>query len=94
MNKTPTVEIHRVAKVNMPELFVRDDFRAYLNDSNNRMATWHMNGDEPNEYSDVFVNYDHGEGSHSDMPGWELVVAAMDAAGFEHGIVQITNLEE
>ncbi len=90
----PEVSHAPAFKMNMPELFAREDFRVYLNDRNNNMATWHPHGEEPGEYSDVFIHYDNGEGSHSDMPGWDLVVAAMTKAGIKYGIVQITNLDD
>ena len=72
------------------DLFVRDDFREWLNKGcseapgcrlpwGDRIATWHRPSDgEPTESSDLFVTYDGNgdiaDGSNSDMPGWDDLV--------------------
>jgi hypothetical protein len=84
-------------KVNMPELFADSDFMDWLNSGKSRVATWHEIGACPDDYSDVFMTYDHGEGSDAEeMPRhcWEAIVGAVSAAGLENGylVVWITNL--
>ena len=63
-------------RINMPDMFADSAFMDYLNDSDNNIATWHLKSD-PNahEYSDCFVTYDAGEGSHTNMPEkwWNLI---------------------
>ncbi len=81
-----------MVEVNCPHIFNRDDFRAYLNDPATRVATWH-NGGEPGEFSDVFVTYDQGGGSNSDMPGWDTICKALEREGFSNGVVRLTNIE-
>lgn len=94
--------------LNAPELFERPDFLAWLNDPENRVATWHKKGEEPGEYSDVFVLVDSDyEGPESDMPE-DVWKAICDAAYAEYApgsqelprhleaaiVVRLTNLEE
>jgi len=87
-NSIPCVEI------NLPELFEREDFRAYLNDPKNTIATWHRSGEAPDECSDVFVTYDNGDGSNSDMPGWGIVCDMMRENGHTAALVRLTNMED
>ena len=55
--------------VNAPEIFLRADFRAWLNNTNNSIFTWHKRGDVPSDTSDVMVLIDSNyEGDSSDMP--------------------------
>lgn len=82
-----------MAEINCPELFAREDFRAYLNDPQTNIATWHMKGTDVGEYSDVFMTYDRHEGSNSDMPGWDLICETLEQIGFDAGIVRLTNME-
>jgi len=70
--------------VNASEWFERADFLAWLNDPDRRTATWHRPGEEPHDYSDVFVLIDSGhEGDSSDMPG-DIWRACCDAAYAAH----------
>jgi hypothetical protein len=86
-------------RINAPEWYDRDDFRAWLNaEGAQRRATWHERGTEPTEYSDVFVTFDSGEGSDYDtlMPDdiWEAITKAADEVGLSDCIVWISNLQE
>lgn len=55
--------------VNAPDVFEREDFQKWLNDPSVHVATWHVKGTKPNEYSDVLVLVDSNhEGDSSDMP--------------------------
>jgi hypothetical protein len=86
--------------INAPSLFAREDFTAWLN-AKSRKFTWHESG-EPDEWSDVIVMLEpslDGEGTNSDMPGWDEVVAAVRAgvdpgASENHILVRLTNLAE
>ena len=91
--------------VNAPEIFGRDDFRLWLNDPTRSTATWHKKGDEPGEYSDVFLLVDRNyEGDSSDMPedAWRLICDTtygtlcngdMNMPGLTaHVVVRLTNL--
>lgn len=63
--------------INIPELFRDPAFVAWLNDTSKPKFTWHVAGQPTNEYSDVIVLVDPGleEGSDSEMPGWEDILA-------------------
>jgi hypothetical protein len=90
------VEIYPVLKVNVPELYEDPAFVAWLNDPDACQATWHKKGEDPHEYSDVFVWFDHGDGSDSvTMPGacWDRLVQLMGENHLEHGLIWLTNLE-
>lgn len=110
-----TIALHLVAKsvalvVNAPELFERADFLAWLDNPENRIATWHEKGLPPDEWSDVFVLIDSGrEGPESEMPAdiWkalcDLVYRECGAPGRtdrlapgleSHVVVRLTNLTE
>jgi len=89
-------------KVNAPEFFRRDDFAIWLNNASvsipdpalpSRVATWHYPG-PINEYSDVFVTYDNGEGSNSDMPEdiWQSLCRLCESYGVSDCVIWITNL--
>lgn len=81
-------------RINAPEWYDREDFAAWLNEEGR--ATWHKRGKAPGEYSDVFVTFDHCEGSDYDasMPEdiWRAIAAAAKACGVEDGIVWISNV--
>lgn len=81
--------------VNAPALFKDTLFLNWLNDPENQVFTWHVRGEEPNEYSDVMVYYGTGgEGSHSDMPYWDILAGLWEAhyGRHEEGWIRITNL--
>ena len=83
-------------KVNLPEFFKREDFLNWLNNENDRIMTWHRRGTDPDEYSDVVVTYDSGEGSNSDMPKecWkELCKLWRMRMQGDYGLIWVTNLE-
>jgi hypothetical protein len=96
--------------VNAPELFDREDFVAWLDDPENRTATWREKGLPPDEWSDVFVLVDsEREGPESDMPEdvWnaicDLVYAECGEPGAidrissalgSHVVVRLTNLAD
>jgi hypothetical protein len=91
----PKIETLNALRINVPQWFAREDFRAWLN-TNDRLATWHNKGQEPTEFSDVFMTYERHEGSDSDLPEalWEELCALCDKEGFTDGIIWLTNLEE
>jgi hypothetical protein len=65
--------------INVPEWFEDKDFKAWLNDPDNTVFTWHTKGEAPSDWSDVVVCVDpslNGEGSESDMPEhiWDQIV--------------------
>ena len=65
-----TVDHQTVGLVlNVPEVFQREDFRRWLNSKGCQVATWHVKGKTPGEYSDTFLLVDSNyEGCSSDMP--------------------------
>jgi hypothetical protein len=84
-------------RINAPEWYARADFMRWLTED--RRATWHIRGNtSPDEYSDVFVTFDHGEGSDYDtlMPDdiWEAITKAAHDCGVDDCIVWISNIEE
>jgi hypothetical protein len=84
--------------VNAPELFAREDFRAWLANDEPKF-TWWREG-EPGEFADVVVLVDPtltGEGSCDSMPGWDAVVEVIrtvtsPGACSGHIHVRLTNL--
>jgi len=85
-----------VLVVDAPELYQQEDFMAWLN-RQDAVATWHRPGEPAGEYSDVFVTFDHEEGSDSDMPGWDVILQALCAQGFTtnwEGLLWIRNMED
>jgi hypothetical protein len=106
-----TTESHDCLKINCPELFADPLFLAWLNegakaDGGHIVATWHRPG-AVGEYCDVFVTYDHGDGSDSpvgcygwpDGPAmpeacWEKLDAACKEAALTCGVLWLTNLGE
>lgn len=100
MSKTPDRLLHRgeFLKVNVPDLFENPAFVKFLNDPENNMATWHQKGEWPHEYSDCFVTYDAGEGSHSNMPDecWDLLCKIVEqhmGRPDVYVILHLTNLD-
>lgn len=89
--------IHLV-RINAPELFRDPEFVAWLNrPSGNRTATWHVKGQEPDEWGDVFFTYEDGEGSDADMPEriWDDICELLRPhVGCEACFVWLTNIEE
>lgn len=87
-------------KINCPELFADPEFAAWvlsgsLSQSGNKLATWHS-GPDMHEFSDVFVTYDHGDGSDADyIPEhcWAKLCETAKAAGVEYAVLWLTNLE-
>jgi hypothetical protein len=55
----------RLVRIDAPEWYQREDWMAWLNNRTpmNHPATWHVEGEKPNEYSDVFFTFCQGEGS-------------------------------
>lgn len=80
-------------KINVPEWYVQEDFQNWLNSSN--VATWHIKGEKPNEFSDVFIWYENYESSDSNMPEaiWEELCQICDDEDFTFGYIHLTNLE-
>lgn len=96
--------------VDARELFEREDFIAWLDAPENRVATWRGKGLPPDEWSDVFLLVDSNrEGPESDMPEdcWnaicELVYREYGEPGVgdrlapwisSHVVVRLTNLRD
>ena len=89
--------VGKVLRLNAPDWYERKDFLYWLNDLSKPTATWHISGEEPGEYSDVFVTFDHGEGSDADsIPEgiWEEIKKVAAEHCFDEGLVWITNIPE
>ena len=80
-------------KLNVPAWFEREDFQEWLNERG-KPATWHVKGAEPNDYSDIFMWFEDGEGSDSDMPEkvWDELCALCKTQAFRAGVIWLTNL--
>jgi hypothetical protein len=97
----PELEIDRMPciKINAPEWFDREDFKAFLNlreESGRTTATWHWQGAEPGEFSDVFFSYDHGEGSDWEVipPDiWARICEIVNNERVVYALIWLTNLE-
>ena len=94
------IDIVQCIKINAPEWFQRDDFQAFLNlreESGRTTATWHWQGSEPGEFSDVFFTYDHGEGSDwEEIPQdiWSKICEIVSNMRIVYAVIWVTNLEE
>jgi len=83
-------------RINLPDMFADPAFRDYLLDPTTNIATWHLKNDPlPHDYSDCFVWFDNGEGSHSNMPAkwWSLICEICKTEGFTDGILHLSNLD-
>jgi hypothetical protein len=85
-------------RINAPEWFGRADWQAFLDNQQefSRLATWHERGKSPNEFSDVFVTYDGGEGSDAEeIPAdiWLSIRERMESLGIDFAVLWITNLD-
>lgn len=95
-------------RVNCPGLFQDARFWAWVKEEN--CATWHRreSDDPPGEYSDVFVCYDHGEGSDAPDPGapgypdssgmpahaWDKIKSLCERERIPYGLLWLTNLPD
>lgn len=84
-----------------PPWYEREDFLDFINgrresQGDSRPATWHLEGQEADEYSDVFVTYDGEEGSDADhIPPdiWEAICVLVREQGITgYAIVRISCL--
>ena len=99
-------EVYPCMVLSAPEWFERDDFEKYMNgrteafDYKNPHRPLHFNaaswgysnqGWEAGEFADVFLTYDHDEGSNSDLPEdiWKAICTAAKENGFEFCVVWI-----
>lgn len=100
-------EVQQVTRVriNAPAWFQRADFICFL--KHPRVAAWHdKTSDRPDEYSDVFMTYDCGDGSNS--PAFvegqlndcvpvdicQEIARICQQAGITEALIWITNLKE
>jgi len=93
-----TPERLEAIKINVPDWFARDDFQAWLNDKSKGIATWHYKG-RPTESSDVFMTFDHGEGSDINDPDLpadirDAIVQFCVDANMGYGVIWLTNLSD
>ena len=86
--------------INAPEWYERPEFLRLLNrpTGERQTATWH-NGGQPDEFSDIFLVYDNGEGSDifqeeglEDI--WDLICDLAQRHGMQYGVVWIKNIGE
>ena len=90
-----SIKYYSCMKLNFPELYQDEKFMTWLTGRHHSaIATWHE-GEGANEFSDIFIWYDHGEGSDSDMPEhcWDALRKVAKEEGFEEGMIWLTNLE-
>jgi hypothetical protein len=93
----PTVEKIEGLKINAPEFFRDVRFLAWLNNTipgQTRPTTWHEPGSEAGEYSDVFINFDHGcSADDQHLPGdiFEQLCRIADEHGMTYGVFWVTN---
>ncbi len=87
-------DVYQCFEINAPSWFSRDDFQKWLNEP--FTATWHKKGEPPNEMSDVFLTFDHKEGSDAeDLPEdiWENICELVGPR-CDFCVIRITNLQE
>jgi len=106
--KPEKIEIADVIRIDCPEWFERADFRRWLNNPDKpNLATWHTTGKDPDEYSDIFMTYDHGEGSDAygppdpdepaplgDFPDdiWEDICEVCRNNGIDYCVIWLSNV--
>lgn len=88
-----------LVRINAPEFYKDPDFIRWLNHPG--VATWHDKDSPPNEFSDVFFNYDHFDGSDAPVMGddrpaipphiWNVICAEL---GDIDCLVWLSNLQE
>jgi hypothetical protein len=93
---------YKCLQINAPEWYQREDFLQYLQQELRQPcpsmggATWHR-GPRASEFSDLFLWFDDGEGSDSDLvPAdiWQELCRICKKARFDAGVVWITNLHK
>ena len=91
---------HSCLQIKAPEWYRRPDFLHFLFDGNGNpargVATWHR-GQTPNDFSDLFLWFDEDDGPENGGLPVELaqeLCRLCQGAGFEHGVVWITNLAQ
>lgn len=90
-----------LVRINAQEWYHRADWMLWLNSRTpmNHPATWHMEGDLPGDYSDVFFTYaqgdgsDYGEGKPS-IPSdiWKQICDVMKEEEIEEALVWVANM--
>lgn len=89
------VKCYPCLQLNVPHWYIREDFQEWLvkNTKNKQLATWH-HAEVPNEYSDIFVTYDNGDGSNDDMPiwYWDEICFVCEQRGLEFALIWLSNL--
>ncbi len=78
--------------------FQREDFMEFVNKYANategpRLATWHTGG-EANDFSDIFLTYDDGEGDSADMVPediWEEICQICEFNHVNYALLWIVN---
>lgn len=97
----PTVEPQsksaHVLRVNAPEWYTRPDFLKYLNGKGT--ATFHTQGNDPSEYSDIFMPFDSDSPEEGALPDdisqtlFDLWRAAFGTSPYDqYGVIWISNL--
>lgn len=83
-----------ILRLDSQELFQDPEFVAWLNDASNIKFTWHQPGSEVDEWSDVIVTYDSGDGSNSDMPEhiWDWICEIVKERQVQECLIWLRNL--
>jgi hypothetical protein len=84
-------------RIDCAEWYERPDFRRWLADGfeNGGTATWWRPGQPPHAHADVFMTFDSGGGSDSDvMPEavWAEISRLAAEAGMTSGVVWLSNV--
>lgn len=86
-------------RIHAPEWFEREDLKKYMDFQSKPAhifpaASWGYapHGWEPGEFSDIFITFDHGDGSNSDLPDdiWQVICSVADLHDFKYGIIWIS----
>lgn len=86
-------------RIDAPEFYKDPAFVSWLNDTEKIKATWHQRGEDPTDWSDVFVTYCDGGGSDSDMPEhiWNRIceIVKQEVGTYEYEcLIWISNVNE
>ena len=92
--RAPSPQGHGLSKtfpclaIDASNLFKDEEFVCWLNQTEGT-ATWHKPDTEPEGDSDVFMTYDHGEGSDMHMPShcWDFICEVCGKANFSYGVL-------
>lgn len=94
LKSAASIEHLHAVRINCAHWYERKDFQEWLNSGD--LATWHKRNSKPNDYSDVFIIFDHGSGDAETLPMDiydELRIICHRELPADYGLVWLVNME-